>query len=62
MSRSFNGHTLTFTWAVAIACVLLPGADPARAGWPDHPKTVKIEKVTVAPRNGKTATVSFDLS
>ena len=62
MSRTFNGQTLTFRWAVAITCVLLPGADPAHAGRPDHPKTVTIEKVTVAPRDSKTATVSFDLS
>ena len=62
MNRSGNGYPFAPAQAVAIACVLLLGAGAAHAGWPDHPKTVRIEKVTVAPRDAKTATMSFNLS
>ncbi len=62
MSRSGIRYGLARTGAVAVACVLALGADSLHAGWPDHPKTIKIEKVTVAPRDGRTATVSFDIS
>ena len=56
MSRLGNGYALTFARAVAIACGLLLGAGAARAD------KLKIENVTVAPRDAKTATARFDIS
>ena len=60
MDRLIGTHWF-FRSAVAIACGLLLGGD-AHAGWPDHPGTLRIENVTVVPRDAKTATVQFDIS
>ena len=49
--------------AVVVACVLLLGAGTVRAqdSWQAR-YNVRIENVTVAPRDARTATVSFDIS
>jgi len=62
MCRLGKRYTLILAHAVMIACGLLLGAGAARAGWHDYPNTARIENVTVAPRDEKTATVSFDIS
>ena len=51
-----NGYACTRARAVAIACGLLLGAGAAGA------QNVRIENVTVAPRDARTATVRFDVS
>jgi hypothetical protein len=56
MNRSGNGYTLTSARAVAIACGLLLGEGAARAD------KLRIENVTVAPRDARTATVRFDIA
>jgi hypothetical protein len=56
MSRLGNRHTFTRARAVAIACGLLLGAGAARAD------NLRIENVTVVPRDAKTATVRFDIA
>ena len=54
MSCLRDGHPFTGAWAAAIACGLLLGT--ARAG------KLRIENVTVAPRDALTATVRFDIA
>jgi len=49
-----KGYAFIQGGAVAIACVLLLGAGPARAA--------TITNVTVGPRDAKTATVQFDIA
>ena len=48
-------------FAVAITCCLLLAVGTAIAAY-DGPTTVRIENVRTAPRDAKTATVSFDIS
>jgi len=62
MSQLCNVFTLILVRAVAIACVLL-GARAVRAqdSWQTK-YNVRIENVTVAPRDARTATVEFDIS
>jgi len=62
MSRLGNGYTVTFTRAVVIACGILLGAGVAHAGYADHPGTLRIENVTVVPRDARTAYVKFDIA
>ena len=51
MNQRGNGHLFGRGVALAIACVLLAGAGAARAD------KLKIQNVTVAPRDEATATV-----
>jgi hypothetical protein len=60
MSRSRDGCSSRL--ARAIACGLLLGAGATYAGPADHPGSVRIENVTVVPRDARTATVRFDVS
>ena len=56
MCRSRNGYTLASAGAAAIACALMLGVGAACA------QEARIENVTVAPRDAKTATVKFDIT
>ncbi|HUT62269.1 MAG TPA: SUMF1/EgtB/PvdO family nonheme iron enzyme, partial [Phycisphaerae bacterium] len=56
MNRPGNGCSLTFVRAVAVACGLLLIAGAARAD------KLRIENVTVPPRDAKTATIRFDIA
>ena len=58
-----NGHRFARWRAVAIACGLLLGAGAVRARdrW-QAMYNVRIENVTVAPRDARTAAVKFDIS
>jgi len=56
MCRSRVGYRLASAGAAAIACALMLGACTARA------QDARIENVTVAPRDAKTATVKFDIA
>ncbi len=47
-------------WAAALACALLLGADEARPS--DNRLNVRFSNLTAAPRDGKTATVTFDIA
>ena len=49
-----------WSWAAALTCALLPGA--ADAGSSDNRLNVRFANVTVAPRDAKTATVTFDIA
>jgi len=63
MGRLADGYTLTFERAVAASCVLLLGAGAVCAS--DRWRTmynVRIENVTAAPRDARTAAVKFDIS
>ncbi|MBM4018970.1 MAG: hypothetical protein FJ288_11695 [Planctomycetes bacterium] len=62
MSQLSDRYPFALVRAVAIACGLLLGTGAAHAGWPDHPSTLRITNVTVAPRDAKTATVQFDIA
>ena len=50
----------TCRWAAALACALLLGADEAYPS--DNRLNVRFANVTVAPRDAKTATVTFDIA
>jgi len=56
MNRPGDGRTLAFPRAVAIACGLLLGAGAARSD------KLRIQNVTVAPRDATTATVRLDIA
>ena len=56
MGRLRNACPLTRAWAVVIACGLLPGAGVAGES------KLRIENVTVTPRDERTATVKFDIA
>jgi hypothetical protein len=56
MSRLGNAGVLICSRAVTISCGLLLGVETARAD------NLKIESVTVSPRDVRTATVRFDIS
>ena len=56
MSRLSDGRRFSRSQALAITCGLLLGASTACAG------KLRIENVTVAPRDARTATVRFDIS
>ena len=62
MTWSARAYAVIQGKAAAIACGLLLGPGAAHAGWPDHPSTLRITNVTVAPRDAKTATVQFDIA
>lgn len=49
-------------WGVSAAAVLVVAAGPALAGWGDAPSKVAINNIRVEPRDGKTRTLSFDIS
>ena len=55
MMKSTTNRTL-----VAIGWALFAGG-AAQAGWNDYPMTVKVANAKAAPRDAKTALVSFDL-
>ncbi|MEI6211354.1 MAG: hypothetical protein WCR06_06980 [bacterium] len=46
---------------VMIACALLSAVGTVQAGWNDMPMTVKVTNTKAAPRDSKTALVSFDI-
>jgi len=56
MSRLRNGRRFSRSQAVAVTCILLLGAGAARAD------KLRVENVTVAHRDARTATVGFDIS
>ncbi len=56
MNRLGNAYKLIFAPAAAIVCSLLLGGRPACA------QDVRIENVTVAPRDARTATVTFNIT
>jgi hypothetical protein len=56
MAQPGNGYTFARARAAVIACVLLLGAGVARAD------KLRIENVTVAPRDDQTAAVKFDIA
>jgi len=55
-------HTLVFSHLVAIACSILLSGGATLAGWPNHPSTLRVENVTVVPRDARTAVLQFDIS
>ncbi len=62
MIQLANGYPISFARAAAVACSLLLVARVAHAGWADHPGTLRVENVTVVPRDARTAALQFDIS
>ena len=62
MTRLYKEPLVTRWRMLAIPCGLLLGGAAAYAGAPDHPGTLRVENVAVAPRDDKSATITFNIS
>ena len=59
--KSGTGQTRSVV-AMLAWCAIAVGGGTAYAGAPDHPSTLRVENVAVAPRDDKSAAITFNIS